>query len=209
MQLKQVLGRDGAFMIETPDAIQNVPALLAAHGPGLGKNLMVWCCASSRGHKPYTLAMVLNDFSRTCSKFDFSVLATDISSRVLDIAIKGVYDAGEIDPVPMELRKKYLLKNKDKTKRLVRIVPEAIRKVRLQHLNLMDPDFGIHRKMDIIFCRNVIIYFDRETTEKLLVKLCDQLIPGGFIFMGHSELLDCTMLPLISLAPAIYQKVNR
>ncbi len=186
-----------------------VPTLLTYHGPGLGKKLMVWCCASSRGHEPYTLAMVLNDFSRTCSGFNYSVLATDISSRVLDIAIKGVYDAGEIESVPMEFRKKYLLKNKDKTKLLVRIVPELRRKVRFQHLNLMDTDFRIRRKMDIIFCRNVIIYFDRETTEKLLIKLCNQLTPGGFIFMGHSELIDCSMLPLISLAPAIYQKVNR
>jgi chemotaxis protein methyltransferase CheR len=186
-----------------------VPALLTYNGPGVGKKLMVWCCASSRGHEPYTLAMVLKDFSRTCSGFDFSVLATDISSRVLEIAIKGVYDAGEIDPVPMELRKKYLLKNKDKTKRLVRIVPELRKKVRFQHLNLMDDDYRIRQKMDIIFCRNVIIYFDKQTTEKLLVKLCDQLIPGGFIFMGHSELIDCSMLPLISLAPAVYQKVNR
>lgn len=186
-----------------------VPALLTYNGPGLGKKLMVWCCASSRGHEPYSLAMVLKDFSRTCSGFNFSVLATDISSRVLDIAIKGVYDAGEINPVPMELRKKYLLRNKDKTKRLVRIVPELRQKVRFQHLNLMDNDFRIGQKMDIIFCRNVIIYFDKQTTEKLLVKLCDHLIPGGFIFMGHSELIDCSMLPLISLAPAVYQKVNR
>jgi len=105
------------------------------------RRLRIWSAGCATGAEPYTLAMVLNDFSRTCSGFNFSVLATDISSRVLDIAIRGVYDAGEIDPVPMGLRKKYLMKNKDKTKLLVRIVPELRKKVRFQHLNLMDNDF--------------------------------------------------------------------
>lgn len=185
-----------------------LPALQSRRLHGQKKNLFVWSCASSKGHEPYTLAMVLKNYADKYKGFDFSILATDISTRVLDIAINGIYDEAEIEPVSMELRKKFLLRNKDKKKPLVRINPQLRSKVKFHRLNLMDDHFGIAQKMDIIFCRNVIIYFDKETTDRLIQKLCRHLVKGGFIFMGHSELLDCKMLPLVSVAPAVYQKIN-
>ncbi|MBI9091730.1 MAG: chemotaxis protein CheR [Desulfobacterium sp.] len=185
-----------------------LPRLLAAQGPGKKKKLMAWSCACSQGDEPYTLAMVLSEFARRSPGFDFSILATDISNRVLETAKKGVYDTTEIEPVPMALRKKYLLKSRDRTRGLVRIVPELRRKVDFRRLNLMDKRFAIGQKLDIIFCRNVTIYFDNETTEQLLIKLCDQLVTGGFIFMGHSEFLDCKRLPLVAVAPTVYRKVK-
>ena len=185
-----------------------LPGMTAVRGPGMKKKLMVWSCACSQGDEPYTLAMVLSEYAGVSPGFDFSILATDISNRVLETAQKGIYDVSEIAPVPMELRKKYLLRSRDKSRALVRIVPELRKKVAFRRLNLMDKEFGIGQKMDIIFCRNVTIYFDNRTTEQLLIKLCNQLVTGGFIFMGHSEFLDCKRLPLVAVAPTVYQKVR-
>ena len=185
-----------------------LPGITAARGPGKKKKLMVWSCACSQGDEPYTLAMVLGEYARVSPGFDFSILATDISNRVLETAKMGIYDVSEIAPVPMALRKKYLLRSRDKNRNLVRIVPDLRKKVAFRRLNLMDEEFGIGQKMDIIFCRNVTIYFDNRTTEQLLIKLCNQLVTGGFIFMGHSEFLDCKRLPLVPVAPTVYQKVR-
>ena len=173
-----------------------------------GHKLKVWSCACSRGDEPYTLAMVLSEYARCNPGFDFSILATDISTRVLEVAKKGVYNASEIVPVPLALRKKYLLKSKDPRRHLVRIVPALRKKVVFRQLNLMDPEYRLDKAMDIIFCRNVTIYFDKETTEQLLLKLCRRLAPGGHLFMGHSEFLDCKVLPLVPVAPTVYKKVR-
>lgn len=187
---------------------QVVPELIATRVAGVSKKLRVWSCACSQGDEPYTLAMVLSEYSRVSPGLDYSILATDISTRVLETARTGIYEASEIEPVPMALRKKYLLKCKDRTKNLVRIVPELRKKICFRRLNLMESEFGLGQQMHIIFCRNVTIYFDKETTEQLLIKLCSQLITGGFIFMGHSEFLDCRRLPLVAVAPTVYQKVS-
>jgi len=187
---------------------QAVPELIATRGAGASKKLRVWSCACSQGDEPYTLAMVLSEYSRVSPGVDYSILATDISTRVLETARTGIYEAAEIEPVPMALRKKYLLKSRDRTRDLVRIVPELRKKVCFRRLNLMDSEFGIGQQMDIIFCRNVTIYFDKETTEQLLLKLCRRLAPGGHLFMGHSEFLDCKVLPLVPVAPTVYKKVR-
>ncbi|MBU1168776.1 MAG: chemotaxis protein CheR [Proteobacteria bacterium] len=185
-----------------------LPDLVSRNGTGVVRKLMAWSSACSRGDEPYTLAMILSEYARVQPGFDFSILATDISTKVLDTALAGIYDAQLINPVPMEFRKRYLLKSKDKTKNLVRIRPELRRKIMFRQLNLMDNDFRIRQNMDILFCRNVIIYFDKPTTERLLVKLCNKLVPGGYLFMGHSELLDCNLLPVVPVAPTIYKRIE-
>ncbi|VFQ44639.1 s-adenosyl-l-methionine-dependent methyltransferase [Desulfoluna butyratoxydans] len=185
-----------------------LPAIMGSRRVGAGHKLKVWSCACSRGDEPYTLAMVLSEFARSNPGFDFSILATDISTRVLEVARRGVYDASEIAPVPLALRKKYLLKSKDPRRHQVRIVPGLRKKVMFRQLNLMDSEYRLDRAMDIIFCRNVTIYFDTETTQQLMLRLCDRLAPGGHLFMGHSEFLDCKMLPLVPVAPTVYKKVR-
>ncbi|WP_022664969.1 CheR family methyltransferase [Desulfospira joergensenii] len=174
------------------------------------KTLSIWSTACSRGHEPYTLAMVLAEFARTLEnpRLSFKILGTDISTRVLDIAQKAVYDHEEIEPVPMALRKRYLLRSKDREKKLVRIVPGLRSRVRLCRLNLMDNAYPMVDQMDIIFCRNVMIYFERETQETLLLHLCRHLKPGGYLFVGHSEVLQCSKLPLVSRGASIYRKLR-
>lgn len=99
------------------------------------------------------------------------------------------------------------MRGKDRHKGKVRIVPELRGKIRYRRLNFMDEDFGMREQMDIIFCRNVIIYFDRPTQERLMDRICRYLIPGGYIFMGHSETLNGMNVPLVSVAPTVYRKV--
>jgi chemotaxis protein methyltransferase CheR len=106
----------------------------------------------------------------------------------------------------MSFRKKYLLRGKD-DKGLVRIKPELRSQVHFRRLNLMDAQFGMHDKMCLIFCRNVMIYFDRNTQEELVWKFCQQLIPGGYLFTGHSETLQRSDLPLVTVAPTIHKRV--
>ncbi len=184
-----------------------LPDLVRRTGAGRTRQLRAWSCACSRGDEPYTLAMVLSEFGKKAGPFDFSILATDISTRMLATAVKGIYEESVIDPVPLDYRKKYLLKSRDRDKSLIRVRPELRNKVSFRRLNLMDSDYRLGDSMDILFCRNVIIYFDKPTTEKLIDRLCRVLAPGGYLFMGHSELLDTSLYPLRPVAPTIYQKV--
>lgn len=174
---------------------------------GNQKKIDIWSCACSRGDEPYTIAMVLSEYSLKNPGFEFSISASDISNKVLQIGREGIYEEYMINPVPYPLRKKYFLRSKNRSKKLVRIVPELRKKIRFKQINLMNRNFGFKHKMDIIFCRNVIIYFDKKTTHELIRRLCNQLKKGGFLFMGHSEILDISNLPLKSLATTIYMRI--
>ncbi|MFH1135883.1 MAG: CheR family methyltransferase [Pseudomonadota bacterium] len=188
--------------------IQDVlPELVAARGVGLKKPLMVWSAGCSSGEEPYSLAMTLAEFGERFPGLDFTftILATDVSKSVLDEARLAVYNLAGVDSVPPELRRKYFLISKDRSLKKVRVVPELRVKVKFRLLNLME-DFGMREMMDLIFCRNVIIYFDGATQERLLSRLCAQLIPGGCLFMGHSETLTGMSLPLEPVAPMVYRK---
>lgn len=189
------------YMINTA-----VPELIRARGAGIRKKLQVWSAGCSTGAEPYTLAMVLSDFADTVDGFDFSILATDISTQVLDKARRAVYREFEAEPVPLEMRKRHLLRSRDQSARLVRVVPGLRDKVRFRRLNFMDEDFRIEQPVDIIFCRNVIIYFDHQTQERVLLRISQHLKPGGFLFMGHSETLHGLRLPLAQATTAVYRK---
>jgi chemotaxis protein methyltransferase CheR len=188
-----------------------VPDLLARNGFRAKKSLKLWSAACSRGNEAYTIAIVLRELAAKCPEliFDFNILGTDISTDVLETARRAVYQGVDITPFSSDLQKRYFLSSKDKSKNLVRVVPEIRKKVLFRYLNLMDYDFKLQDTMDIIFCRNVIIYFDKQTQHELIVKLCRHLGEDGYLFMGHSEVLDCHDLPLESVAPAVYKKVVR
>lgn len=174
---------------------------------GSGKKLKVWSAACSTGEEPYTLAMVLSEFAESCPGFGFSILATDISSAVLEKAMSGIYQHDIVSPIPMALRKKYLLKSREKHKGLVRIVPQLRNTVRFGRLNFLEEEYGINEQMAIVFCRNALIYFDRPTQEKIINRLSQHLISGGYLFVGHSESLHGMDLPLVQAATTIYRKL--
>jgi chemotaxis protein methyltransferase CheR len=185
-----------------------LPEMTGAHSWGMKKRINVWSAACSTGEEPFTLAMVLSEYQMRRQGFRFTILATDISTRVLQKAAAAIYEAESVEPVPMEFRKKYLLRGKGEKSGLVRIAPELRSLVRFQRLNLMDADYVLTEPMDIIFCRNVIIYFDRPTQEKVLGSLVRHLRPGGYLFTGHSETLNGLSLPVVPIALTVYRKTG-
>ena len=185
-----------------------LPELINPSAHGIHRKIRLWSAGCSTGEEPYTLSIVLSEFGEKYSGFNFSILATDISTEVLQKAAKGIYELEKIEGIPILLKHKYLMKNKDKNKKFVRIVPELRALINFRRLNLMDSNFGIEEPMEIIFCRNVIIYFDRATQERLLNKFYKQLTFGGYLFMGHSETLHGLSIPLVQVAPTIYRKLE-
>lgn len=185
-----------------------IPELISSTGAGMRRPLSVWSAGCSTGEEPYTLAMVLDDYAGKMEGFRYNILATDISMQVLEKAALGIYEEDKLLPVPLEMKKKYLLRGKDKKKKRVRIVPELRSQVHFRSLNFMDGDFGMREKMDIIFCRNVIIYFDRPTQEGLLNRMANHLLPNGYVFMGHSETLSGLSVPLAPVAQTVYRKTK-
>lgn len=184
-----------------------LPQLCSKSGRGGLGRFKFWSAGCSTGEEPYTLAMVLSEFKARCAGFGFSILATDISTQVLRKAAAGIYSEAAVAPMPLAYRKKYLLRSKDRKKELVRIVPQLRRLVTFGRLNFMDATYGIKDAMHVIFCRNVIIYFDKPTQEKMLNRLCRHLQPGGYLFMGHSETLNGLNVPLKLVTSTVYQKV--
>jgi chemotaxis protein methyltransferase CheR len=181
-----------------------LPELEAQNGSG--RTSLIWSAGCSTGEEPYTLAMVLSEYAREHPGFRFSILATDISTVVLDKARLGVFKTEAIRPVPQDLRKKYLMRSRDPGSDVVRATPELREKMEFRRVNLMDSDHGLAELPEIIFCRNVIIYFDRRTQIRLLQNLVRQLKPGGYFFSGHSESLQNMDLPLTSAGSAVYRK---
>ena len=169
------------------------------------KVINVWSAGCSSGEEVYTLAMVLDDFTSKYSWLDYRVLGTDISREVLQTGAAGIYSDEKVEPVPSRYRYKYLMRGKGDMKGCHKVVPELRNKVEFQVLNFMDPSFKIETKMDIIFCRNVIIYFDRKTQEKLFQKIRNHFKPNGYLFTGHSESLEGIVDKMEKIDSAVYR----
>jgi len=172
-----------------------------------GRQLNIWSAGCSSGEEPYTIAMILADFATRNRVGEFSILASDISTRMLDKARKAIYPEDAVEPVPDGLKRKYLMRGKCSQKGFCRVVPELRTNLQFQRINLNEGShFGIRTTMDIIFCRNVIIYFDRETQKRLFEKFYEQLLPGGYLFIGHSETLHGINDQFRAVAVASYRK---
>jgi chemotaxis protein methyltransferase CheR len=169
------------------------------------RDLRIWCAGCSSGEEPYTLAMILDEyFEKDKMYWDKKVLATDISSKVLDEANKGIYANKEIDTLPSKWKLKYF--NKVDTENSVfndKIKNEVI----FRKFNLMETVFPFKKKFHVIFCRNVMIYFDEKTRNQLVSKFHDSLEAGGYLFIGHSEALNREATNLKYVMPAIYRKI--
>ncbi len=172
-----------------------------------GAFLKIWSAGCSSGEEPYTLAIVLSEFTRKNRNVDFSVLATDISTKMLKIAVEGIYDEDKIKVISEELKKKYFLRSKNREDKKVRLVPELRNKVTFRRLNLISDHYPIYESFDIIFCRNVLIYFDHDMQYEILRRLCVFLKPKGYLFLGHSESIIGFDLPLKTIMPTIFVKI--
>jgi chemotaxis protein methyltransferase CheR len=167
--------------------------------------LNTWSAGCSSGQEPYTLAMVLSEYAWRNPGFDFAILATDISTKVLGHARRAIYEASLTAPVPAALRKKYLLRSKDRSSGLVRVSPELRAKVSFHPLNFMSESYRVQDRFDIVFCRNVLIYFDRNTQQSVICKICRNINPGGYLFVGHSESLAAMDVPVYQVSTAVFR----
>ncbi len=182
-----------------------LPEYLDSGNSGVFK---IWSAGCSSGEELYTISMTLNEFKADHLNFNFSMLGTDISQNVLGKAAKGIYPLNKVDIVPLDLKKKYLLKSKDAVNPTVKVRAELQRNLNLKYLNLMDSGYSsIKEKFDVVFCRNVLIYFDRPTQESVINKLSYHLKPGGYFFIGHSESLTGMSVPLEHIKPTIFRKI--
>lgn len=187
---------------------QAVPELQNLHSAGDHSTpLKIWSAGCSSGEEPYTLAMVLSDFAEEFGGFRFSIFASDISQRVLQTASMAIYSEAKIGPVPLAMRKKYMLRSKDTELQQIRFIPRIRNLISFARINLMEIDDQVRDAFHVIFCRNVIIYFDRATQEALLHKFAHKLLPGGYLFLGHSEALAGMQVPYRCVAPMVYRKI--
>ncbi len=182
-----------------------VPSLVRARGR-TPTDLKVWSAASSTGAEAYTIAMVLQDMVDSGHPVRFAILGTDVSTEVVATARAGIYPADFVAPVPAPMRQRYVLVAKDGTAQTVRIAAQLRRKVQFEHMNLMDPQYPIDRDIDVIFCRNVLIYFDNPTQNAVISRLVSHLRPGGYLMLGHSESMAGSGIDGIqSVGSTVYQ----
>jgi chemotaxis protein methyltransferase CheR len=172
-----------------------------AHGPGA---VRVWSAAGSSGEEPYTIAIVLAEALGL--KSDWRILATDISMRMLDLGRNAIYSADRLTHVPPEMQRRYFQRGVGASEGQYRVKEELRRRVEFVQLNLLQPHYPFATEFDLILCRNVMIYFDRETQQTLIEKMTPYLVGGGYLMVGHSESLNGIRHRLSVVEPAIYQK---
>lgn len=169
----------------------------------------LWSVAASTGQESYTLAMTLEAYMRTARPFKYRILGTDISEKVLEIAHAGIYTEHQAAKIPNEYKKRFCMKSRDPEEKTIRFKPEIREKIMFRKLNLMDKSYAINKKYQVVFCRNVFIYFDRNTQREVLHRIHAHLAPGGYLFMGHSENIGGVDLPLKSVSSAVYHDTRQ
>jgi len=181
-----------------PEYVNNFP---------LNRPLKIWSAGCSSGEEVYTIAITISEFINNHPGLNYSIFGTDISTEILRRAVNAIYKEEKINNIPIELKKKYFLKSKDRTKKLVRIVPELRNKATFTRMNLMDSAYDVKDTFDVIFCRNVLIYFNRDIQESVINKLTRKLRTGGYFFIGHSESIMGMDVPLKQIKPTIFQRI--
>jgi chemotaxis protein methyltransferase CheR len=173
---------------------------------GGSRRLRIWSAGCSSGEEPYSIAVTVLEALPNPRAWDVRILASDIDTDVLAQATEGVYRVDRVATVPPEMLKRYFLRGRGDRAGLVRVRKEVSDLVAFRRINLQDEPWPIQTVFDAIFCRNVLIYFDRPGQERLITRLEQRLRPGGFLFLGHSESLIGMQVGLRHIAKTIYQK---
>jgi chemotaxis protein methyltransferase CheR len=168
------------------------------------RSLRMWCAAASRGHEPYTLAMIQRRvLGRDYESWDAGLLATDISEQALSVAVRGRYPAEEADALPEGLRKAFMHRLPGGE---YEVSAEIRREVLYRKFNLHTAAYPFKRPFDVVFCRNVLIYFDMPTKLDVVRKITEKLRPGGYLFVGLAESLGREVGLLSYLRPGVYRR---
>lgn len=170
----------------------------------------LWSAGCSSGEEPYTLSIVAKEFMRQHpgAFLDYKILATDISTKMLDKSMNAVYSLESLDKMSLEMKKRYFLKSKDASKAVVKVRKEVRDKVEFKRLNFMDKIFTVPPLKQVVFCRNVLIYFDKPTQEQVIKKLLENIVVGGYLILGHSETIFGMDLPITTVAPTVFKKLS-
>jgi len=184
-----------------------VPEIVAARRSAGTPLLKIWSAAASTGAEAYTIAMVLEDMQRAARSFRYGILGTDVSAAVIEQAESAVYPMEMLIPVPAAMKERYLLSSIYGGSGAVgRIAPELRRHTRFSLLNLMDKQYAVDRDVDVIFLRNVLIYFERADQEAVIGRLLGHLRPGGALILGHAEAAIGTGMGLEEIASGVFRK---
>lgn len=183
-----------------------IPEILARGGESNNKVLRCWSAGCSSGEEPYTIVLSLLENSEVSGSWGIKMLATDISVEMLEKATRAVYAEEKIETVPKSMIRKYFVKGTKDKEGLYRVRQEISELVQFKRFNLMTKDFPFKHKFDFIFCRNVMIYFDKPTQEVLIAKFYDALAKGGYLLIGHSESLTGIQHQFKYMLPTIYKK---
>lgn len=170
------------------------------------KRLRIWSCASSTGEEPYSIAItLLETFKSALIQWDAKILATDIDSNVLASGKLGIYDENRVESLPYKIKEKYFHKGVGDNVNKVKVDKALTKLITFKQLNLLH-DWPMKGPFDIIFCRNVIIYFDKETQQELFARYYEMLTPGGLLILGHSENLGQYQLHFDNVGRTIFRK---
>ena len=173
--------------------------------PGLNGQIRIWSAACSTGEEPYTIAFSLLEELGMTAAGRIHILASDISSRALAAAEQGAYAAERLKEFPKDWRSKYLLRGSDRWEGWFRVKPPIRQMIEFRRFNLME-QFRPAKPFHVIFCRNVMIYFNKETQEQLVNRFASCLEPGGYLLIGHSESLTGLKHPYDYVQPAVYRR---
>jgi chemotaxis protein methyltransferase CheR len=166
--------------------------------------IRVWSAGCSSGEEPYSIAMTLLDHFPPSAGWRAEILATDLSSRVLDSARKAVWPIAKSVEIPQGYLKRFMLKGSGAQAGNMKAGPEILSVVRFERLNLNDDLYSAGARFDVIFCRNVLIYFDAQSRRRVIERLLNQLAPSGYFFVGHAETLNGVTERVRSIMPTIY-----
>jgi len=184
---------------------QLLPRIITGKQRGGACRIRGWSAGCSSGEEPYSIAITLLEAIQGKGRWDVKLLATDVSTRILERAKKGLYEKDRIDPISLPLRNRYLIRRREGAREMYEVGP-ALRELTIfRYLNLMQ-DWPIKGPLDFIFCRNVMIYFDKPTQGRLINRFYDLLGPGGVLFTGHSESLTGIEHAFKYVQPTIYMK---
>lgn len=183
-----------------------LPDLISKKEKDRNKKLRIWCAASSTGEEPYTLAMTVLNHINTDSLWDAKILATDISTKVLQKAIRGIYKKDTLKDISPAILSTYFSSVVIDNVKHYKVKDHLKKLITFRRFNLTTANFPFKNPFDFIFCRNVMIYFDSDTQQRLVSKFYDCLPKGGYLFVGHSETLSKNIHGFKYIKPAVYQK---
>ena len=187
---------------------EELPALMKNKAAGASgkKVLRIWSSASSTGEEPYSIAItILEALKNELARWDVKILATDIDSNVLAKGKVGIYDLNRIEEIPKKLKQNYFFQGRGQNSESVKVHDKLKNMITFKQLNLLH-EWPMQGPFDAIFCRNVIIYFDKKTEQELFSSYYEMLAPGGLLFLGHSENLGNYQQYFSSVGRTIFRK---